>query len=193
MKAHRSRSLCIVVAVLALASVVLPFGASHANTVDVSYTVSGSPGDWTYDFSITNNIGGTNDIYALEITPSSSSSETIIGSPSGWGIGTFTPIEWCFSSNCGFTGATNLAPGQTLSGFLVQDTSLTPITSADWLVAAEGGTYTGPDNTNPNNPSNPTFIGTASTPLPAALPLFATGLGGLGLLGWRRKRKAQVA
>jgi hypothetical protein len=29
------------------------------------------------------------------------------------------------------------------------------------------------------------------TPVPAALPLFATGLGGLGLLGWRRKRKAQ--
>src|SRR5262249_49233462 len=29
-----------------------------------------------------------------------------------------------------------------------------------------------------------------ATPLPAALPLFATGLGGLGLLGWRRKRKA---
>jgi hypothetical protein len=26
-------------------------------------------------------------------------------------------------------------------------------------------------------------------PLPAALPLFATGLGALGLLGWRRKRK----
>jgi hypothetical protein len=31
------------------------------------------------------------------------------------------------------------------------------------------------------------------TPVPAALPLFATGLGGLGLLGWRRKRKAQAA
>jgi hypothetical protein len=28
------------------------------------------------------------------------------------------------------------------------------------------------------------------TPLPAALPLFATGHGGLGLLGWRRKRKS---
>jgi hypothetical protein len=27
-------------------------------------------------------------------------------------------------------------------------------------------------------------------PLPAALPLFASGLAGLGLLGWRRKRKA---
>jgi hypothetical protein len=29
----------------------------------------------------------------------------------------------------------------------------------------------------------------AATPLPAALPLFAAGLGALGLLGWRRKRK----
>jgi hypothetical protein len=32
----------------------------------------------------------------------------------------------------------------------------------------------------------------AATPLPAALPLFATGIGGLGFLGWRRKRKAQA-
>jgi hypothetical protein len=28
-----------------------------------------------------------------------------------------------------------------------------------------------------------------ATPLPAALPLFATGLGASGLLGWRRKKK----
>jgi hypothetical protein len=34
-------------------------------------------------------------------------------------------------------------------------------------------------------------IGT--TPLPAALPLFATGLGAIGLLGWRRKRKNTAA
>jgi len=34
---------------------------------------------------------------------------------------------------------------------------------------------------------------TAATPLPAALPLFASGLGALGLLGWRRRRKAQAA
>jgi len=30
-------------------------------------------------------------------------------------------------------------------------------------------------------------------PIPAALPLFASGLGALGLLGWRRKRKAAAA
>jgi hypothetical protein len=32
----------------------------------------------------------------------------------------------------------------------------------------------------------------SSVPLPATLPLFATGIGGLGLLGWRRKNKAKA-
>jgi hypothetical protein len=36
------------------------------------------------------------------------------------------------------------------------------------------------------------LLNTTVTPLPAALPLFATGIGGLDLLGWRRKRKAQA-
>jgi PEP-CTERM motif-containing protein len=31
----------------------------------------------------------------------------------------------------------------------------------------------------------------SATPLPATLPLFATGLGAMGLLGWRRKRKGR--
>ena len=47
---------------------------------------------------------------------------------------------------------------------------------------------------------NLSFVATCSnndcavtaTPLPAALPLFATGVGVLGLFGWRRKRKAQA-
>ena len=34
------------------------------------------------------------------------------------------------------------------------------------------------------------FLRVDDTPIPAALPLFATGLGALALLGWRRKRKA---
>jgi hypothetical protein len=43
-----------------------------------------------------------------------------------------------------------------------------------------------------------TYVGTlevfaTTTPLPAALPLFATGLGALGLLGWRSKRKNTAA
>ena len=33
----------------------------------------------------------------------------------------------------------------------------------------------------------------SQTPLPAALPLFAGGLGALGLLGWRRMKKAAAS
>ena len=45
-----------------------------------------------------------------------------------------------------------------------------------------------------NGPTeNGNAAGLATTPLPAALPLFASGAGVLGFLGWRRKRKAQAA
>ena len=36
-------------------------------------------------------------------------------------------------------------------------------------------------------------VRTSATPLPLTLPLFTTGLGALGLLGWRRKRKSGAA
>jgi hypothetical protein len=35
----------------------------------------------------------------------------------------------------------------------------------------------------------PSLNVTEITRIPATLPLFATGLGALGLLGWRKKRK----
>jgi hypothetical protein len=38
-----------------------------------------------------------------------------------------------------------------------------------------------------------TNVTATNTPLPAALPLFATGLGGFGLLGWRKARKRSAA
>jgi len=46
----------------------------------------------------------------------------------------------------------------------------------------------------PDNPDGQVLTGSVDpTPLPAALPLFATGLGCLGLLGWRRKRRVHAA
>jgi hypothetical protein len=38
-----------------------------------------------------------------------------------------------------------------------------------------------------------TLTSASITPIPATLPLLAAGLGGIGLLGWRRKRRAQAA
>lgn len=60
---------------------------------------------------------------------------------------------------------------------------------------ATGGISTGTGTTF-NLAVNNRFISTENvigeTPIPAALPLFATGLGMVGLLGWRRKRKARA-
>ena len=40
---------------------------------------------------------------------------------------------------------------------------------------------------------NVAIIDTPPVPLPAALPLFVAGLGALGFMGWRKKRKALTA
>jgi uncharacterized repeat protein (TIGR01451 family) len=45
-------------------------------------------------------------------------------------------------------------------------------------------------DTNVNGANSSVNVTVGATPLPAALPLFATGIGALGLLGWRRRRKA---
>ena len=65
-------------------------------------------------------------------------------------------------------------------GFLISGT-LTGVFNEYYKIAVGSGeiALTGSEN--------------SQTPLPAALPLFATGLGTLGLLGWRRKRKAAAA
>jgi hypothetical protein len=61
---------------------------------------------------------------------------------------------------------------------------------------------TSPNNTSLRNVYDGLFVATDNavtfsdtpfaTPIPAALPLFATGLGALGLLGWRRKRESHA-
>ena len=54
---------------------------------------------------------------------------------------------------------------------------------------APGVTVNAPDSFVSNNIfAPPGAVG--ATPVPAALPLFVTGLGTLGMLGWRRRRKA---
>jgi hypothetical protein len=54
------------------------------------------------------------------------------------------------------------------------------------------GTFSPTDFLGPDDNPTVDFGPTSVTPLPTALPLFATGLSALGLLGWRRKQKAQA-
>jgi len=61
---------------------------AQAGPVDVAYTFSGSAGDWTYDFSVTNNLGGTNYIYALA-SPDFPNTSYVSG-PVGWFDGTIS-------------------------------------------------------------------------------------------------------
>jgi hypothetical protein len=79
-------------------------------------------------------------------------------------------------------------------------TSDTPLSNtATWTVSTlaglglTSGTYVWTWGSDPDQ-SFTLEIGTiGTTPLPAALPLFATGLGAFGLFGWRRKRKNAAA
>jgi hypothetical protein len=60
-----------------------------------------------------------------------------------------------------------------------------------------GGAGSGKQSPNELDPNGPPFDtpnspSISGAPLPAALPLFATGLGAMGLFGWWKKRKAAV-
>ena len=152
---------------------------ANAVPFDISYTVSGSPGDWSYDITLTNNATGTNYIYALGFELGTTAN--VVGSPPLWGPGTFINIEWCFQSNCNWSGPTTLAPGNTLTGFVGHDTRTAPVLSVGYEVVFEGGDL-----------GNPNFSGTVTASVPG--PIAGAGLPGLiaaasGLMVWWRRRR----
>jgi hypothetical protein len=86
------------------------------------------------------------------------------GTASGLGTATVT-LDFIFK------GGTGLFAGDTGEITVTETITRTSPTAA----TISNGSYTG------------TLI--TATPLPAALPLFATGLGAIGLFGWRKKRQ----
>jgi hypothetical protein len=131
---------------------------------------------------------GFGDIAVLGVSPPSTFILNSLYLTAYWNDGLNVEIE-------GFSGG--------LGGTLLHDVTETINTTSPTLVNLD---WTGIDTVSflaSGGSQNPNFSGSGTqfaldnldltiVPIPAALPLFATGIGGLGLLGWRRKRKAQA-
>jgi PEP-CTERM motif len=139
-----STRICAALCALGLVSITAGTPIAKADPINVSYTVSGSPGDWTLDFSVNNNltswphqelyhfavsIGGpiTGNPPNLEFTPSSFSINP--GHFEGVGPNIWYNDVWGYNYGPGY-GA---PPGTTISGFDVTITDAVAPTSVDWV------------------------------------------------------------
>ena len=161
-------------------------------------TPIGSGADWTTTYSLTSTIltSGVTNYLHIDATNS--------GGPDGF-IGDFALSDANFQfgngsqsilTDTGFWTAsagsgTWFAPSGTPQSYGTNGVS--PWGTKSGISASAEWIWSNPDNGTEAFLSIPiNYVGSplSATPIPAALPLFASGLGGLGLLGWRRKRKA---
>ena len=125
------------------------------------------------------------------------SSADLFSTITGPGPGTY-PLPFGYPSGAGFNASLTLVDGAITGwdldwNYHATTTSIDVSTSSGGDAAGKGSYGVGSEGSNDTpgtwacEDCDPT---PAETPLPAGLPLFATGLGALGLLGWRRRRKA---
>jgi hypothetical protein len=169
---------------------------------------------WTYNYTLTSGGAWIDQFYFSIIgvpqpPPGYYPTGTIIPActaPSGWRLqgpyGTGIDLEdvpgnygtWGFYD--GGSNSNAIAPGQTALFTVTSEyapTNVGGVNDYDVYSCLAGSSCSIVGLGNIDVPSNTDYtfgpIPPTTTPLPAALPLFATGLGAMGLLGWRRKRK----
>jgi len=165
---------------------------SPITSISGSFTLTFDP-SVSYVDNTTNITGSITGIPNAPVVASTIGFDTFVGTPYGIAIG-------------GIYGGADLIYSNT-NDFILELTFANAASLADPSIAVCGGpgltcgNYTG---SNAVYAAGYSETGTDSvwfaqvqnvspTPLPAALPLLAGGLGALGLLGWRRKRKNTAA
>ena len=131
-----------------------------------------------------------------DTTAGFSSVDMVAQSGTGWTAGDFKldllNSVTCPSAGCFVSFTTLEADGSTkISKLLIKDNGQSPYqftTSLGEIVTMI--TFGTEDPTLLADIKQVSLQATNVVPLPGALPLFATGLAGLGMLNWRRKRKA---
>ena len=147
----------------------------------------------TFHFSFNNlaaNGGGTvMGTVTLNATDTAATSLTVDSNTAGFGLGQYvgSPSPNSFTVVSGqITSANFLSKGPTAATCCTFDFITVTVNGVTRL---EGGLANNTLSVTTSLDSLVTFTPVNAVPLPATLPLFATGLGALGLLGWRRKRK----
>jgi PEP-CTERM motif len=171
-------------------------GQSSAAPI-VTEITTGTSGDYTLNFSVTNNLNGINSIYFFGVMMDSGN--VIAGSPAGF------DTHFDAWSNAHYGGSSlvynltwidnNTFPipfGTTQNGFIIQSTDTALPTSIPWFAYGEQGTYTGNDYF--NIPTNPGFEGVVSPQFAVPEPsTFLLGLlGSLGGFGYFCRSKSRT-
>jgi hypothetical protein len=163
-------------------------GQASAEPVLVSESTTGTSGDYTLNFTLTNNIGGDQKIYIFGValdsgTDFAASPPSFPAHFDAFSVSSFGGSSTVYNNTWLDNVDAGLPSGTTLGGFAVHSTDTTLPTSIPWVVLSFGTTpYTGSGYFNsPTNPGFEGFVGQQSVPEPSSLTLALVGsLGGLG-------------